>query len=125
MEAASARVRVEPGGVEIDVNRDETLFAAAHRVGLLWPTTCFGQAQCTQCHVRLVSGHEHQAVIGADEAPVVARLERFTGAARGTLRLACRLRLTGDMVVEHRGVDAGGADGRVSSPSDGCDRASG
>ena len=54
-------VRVEPDGHVIPVGEGESLIEAAWRQGYDWPTTCYGQARCTACHVEVVSGGEHAA----------------------------------------------------------------
>jgi 2Fe-2S ferredoxin len=93
-------VRVEPGGHVIPVAEDESLIEAAWRQGYDWPTTCYGQARCTACHVEIVSGGNHATAVTADEYEAL-RLVAHRGR---TLRLACRLRVTGDVVVHKRGV---------------------
>jgi 2Fe-2S ferredoxin len=93
-------VRVEPDGHVIPVSEGESLIEAAWRQGYDWPTTCYGQAQCTACHVEMVSGAEHTAPATEDEVEALGMV-----AHRGrVLRLACRLRVSGDVVVHKRGV---------------------
>ncbi len=96
-------VRVEPDGYVIPVSEGESLIEAAWRQGYHWPTTCFGQAQCTACHVEIVSGGENAAPTTTDEAEAL-RLIPHRGRV---LRLACRMRVTGDVVVHKRGVRRG------------------
>jgi 2Fe-2S ferredoxin len=104
---AMATVRVEPDGHDIAVDEDESLIEAAWRQGYNWPTTCFGQARCTACRVEVVSGEEHLTPPTGDEAEALAMIPH-----RGrSVRLACRLRATGDVVVSKHGVEA--PDGRV------------
>ena len=52
----TARVRVEPLGVEFELQPGETLMAAAQRSGYYWPTICKGNAQCNRCAVSVVDG---------------------------------------------------------------------
>ena len=95
-------VRVEPAGVEIEIRPGETLLDAAWREGYRWPTTCFGQARCTCCHVVVKAGDQNVLPISdSDERATVARLSRllYRGDARG-LRLACRMSVAGHAVVE-------------------------
>lgn len=93
-------VRVEPDGHVIPVSEGESLIEAAWRQGYDWPTTCFGQARCTACHVEILSGGDHAAPATTDEAEALRLVPR-----RGrVLRLACRMRVTGDVIVHKRGV---------------------
>ena len=99
------RVRVEPLGVEIEVHAGETLIEAAWRLGYHWPTSCYGQAQCTLCNVAVVAGDEHLSEIGEEEANALWDL--LSG--RGTRdvsrrRLACRAEVSGPVTVEKPGV---------------------
>jgi 2Fe-2S ferredoxin len=95
-------VRVEPDGITLTLNGGETLIEAAWRLGYEWPTTCYGRAECTACHVEIVAGSANASAIGEDEAAALAILP-----ARGRrLRLACRVRFEGDAVVHKRGVRA-------------------
>jgi 2Fe-2S ferredoxin len=96
-----AVVRVEPVGIELRVARNETLFDAAWRAGYRWPTICFGQAQCTACHVTLLAGGEHASPVAPPEQAALARLCRRLRRDDDTvLRLACQLRVSGDATVE-------------------------
>jgi 2Fe-2S ferredoxin len=95
-------VRVEPDTILIAMAPGETLIEAAWRLGYAWPTTCYGQAECTACHVEIISGAEHASAVGDDEAAALAVLGKV-GRSR---RLACRLQFSGDAVVRKRGVRA-------------------
>jgi ferredoxin, 2Fe-2S len=95
-------VRVEPGAIVLTVELGEALIEAAWRLGYTWPTTCYGRAECTACHVEIVEGAEHASAVADDEAAALALL----GARGRRLRLACRLRFDGDAVVRKRGVRA-------------------
>ena len=93
-------VLVEPEAIQLIVERGETLIEAAWRLGYVWPTTCYGRAECTACHVEIISGAEHASTVGEEEAAALALLR-----GRGRkLRLACRLEFDGDAVVRKRGV---------------------
>ncbi len=97
-------VRVEPLGVEIEVRPGETLIEAAWREGYHWPTVCFGQADCTVCHVVVLEGSDNLSAIASDEE---AALEVLSGHGRRNVtnhRLACRLEVHGPAVVRKRGV---------------------
>lgn len=101
-------IRVEPSGIEIALRRNETLLDAALRVGILWPTTCYGQATCTMCAVETVSGEEHLSERGTEETEAITQW--LSGRQdRARTRLACRLTATGPATVKKRGVRAGRA----------------
>lgn len=98
-------VRVEPLGADIALLPGESLAEAAWRLGYHWPTTCFGQAECMQCQVRVVGG-EH-LVAPADDDETAALETRLPAVLRRRpgVRLGCRLTVTADGVtVEKRGV---------------------
>jgi 2Fe-2S ferredoxin len=95
-------VSVRPWGIRFSVERGETVFDAAFREGWLWPTTCFGQAQCTRCHMKVLSGGGVLEPPTAVEAPIVERLLRVSHRKEPgvEIRLACQARPTGDVEVE-------------------------
>jgi 2Fe-2S ferredoxin len=96
------RVTVEPDRIVLPVAPDETLIEAAWRLGYTWPTTCYGRAECTACHVEIIAGAEHASAVEDDEAAALSLL----GTRGHRLRLACRLRFDGEAVVRKRGVRA-------------------
>ncbi|MGA5508206.1 2Fe-2S iron-sulfur cluster-binding protein [Streptomyces umbrinus] len=99
-----ARVRVEPGGIELSPRAGETVFQAALRAGLTWPTICYGQARCTACALRVTDGHLATDPPGPEEQGVLRQLaQRRRGSVRD-IRLACRLTVTGEVTVEKKGV---------------------
>jgi 2Fe-2S ferredoxin len=91
-------VRVEPQGIEIEVRPGETLIEAAWREGYDWPTVCYGQAQCTACHVRMLDGWEHVNPVQPEEEVTRRRLTRTPNLDE--IRLACRLEVSGPVRVE-------------------------
>lgn len=97
------RARIEPSGLQLDVEPGETLFDAAHRQGWWWPTVCGGNAQCTRCAMVVRAGVEHLAPIGKDEREGLERVLWRDGERPGE-RLACQARCHGDVVVEKKGV---------------------
>ena len=60
-------VRVEPSGFEFDVRPGESVAEAAWRLGYSWPTTCWGQAECMLCFVRVTAGELHTEPPDDDE----------------------------------------------------------
>ncbi len=102
-----ARVRVEPKGFVVEVQRGESLLAAAERSGFAWPTVCHGQADCTACYVEVIDGAGAFGAIEGLERDALERLpERRINPDR-SFRLACQIRPTGDAVVRKRGVRSG------------------
>ena len=100
-------VRVVPAGLELEVHDGESLLDAGFRVLGHWPTACYGQARCTLCHVRVLADLGPTAPPGPAEAALLARVARREhGGDTAGLRLACCLRVVGDLVVEHHGVSA-------------------
>ena len=99
-----AIVRVEPSGVEIDVEPAESVAEAAWRQDVAWPTKCFGQAECMVCFVRVVDGELSTEPPSDDELFAMRTL--LPRRLRTPLtRLACRLRITGNgVVLEKKGV---------------------
>ncbi len=97
-------VRIEPLGDEICLRSGEAVAEAAWRLGYHWPTTCFGQASCMACRVRILVGEEF--VVPADEEESEAMRARLPASARReATRLGCRLTVIADGVtVEKRGV---------------------
>ena len=97
-------VTVEPAGLTIEVAPGESLAQAAWRQGYQWPTTCWGEAQCMVCAVRVTTGEgAAEPATGEEEEAIAARMPHFRRQP-GT-RLACRLVVTGDgLVVEKAGV---------------------
>ena len=102
--ASSHVAHVVPADVDIEVLDSETLFDASWREGYDWPTVCVGQMLCTACHVIVKEGLENvRPVVEQQEASAIRRLARrsYKGDETG-LRLACQLRITGDVVVEQK-----------------------
>jgi len=98
-------VTIVPGDLKIDVAPGETLAQAAWRLGYHWPTTCWGEMQCTICAAVIRNG-EHAVVppTAVEETVMRERLPRFRQQP-GT-RLACQLIVTGEgLVVEKAGVN--------------------
>lgn len=75
---------------------------AAWRLGLYWPTICYGQAECAACHVVVLEGEANLSEVGAEEADAIRT--RVRPRDRRERRLACRMEVYGPVVVEKRGV---------------------
>lgn len=96
-------VRVEPAGLEVAVRPGETLFHAAQRLGIAWPTVCYGQARCTRCQVEVIEGNGRLGPVTEPEGPLLERIRLLHPQLRHP-RLACQLRVEGDVVVRQPGV---------------------
>ena len=98
-------VHVVPIGIDLELAPGETIIEAAWRHGYDWPTVCYGQAQCTACHVEVLSGEEHVTPIEAEERDALDHRLIVTGSTdRTRIRLACRASATGDVTVRKDGV---------------------
>jgi 2Fe-2S ferredoxin len=99
-----AVVRVEPAGYELEVQAGETLAEAAWRLGYYWPTSCWGQAECMLCHVRVIEGELRTEPPEAEELYQMETMMPSRVRSPVT-RLACRLLINGPgVVVEKKGV---------------------
>lgn len=99
-------VRVEPSGMEFEVGPKETVFSAAVRAGLHWPTICYGQVRCTACALRVIDGRQNTVEPTAEENALLRRMAESGGRRRPEreLRLACQLKLNGDITARKSGV---------------------
>ncbi|MDP3950419.1 2Fe-2S iron-sulfur cluster-binding protein [Microbacterium sp.] len=92
-------------GIELEVRKGESVAEAAWRLGYIWPTLCWGQADCVVCFTKIVGGEVCAQPMEEVESDAI----RFKMPPRlrtdRTVRLACQLKVTGDdLVVEKRGV---------------------
>ncbi|MFJ8001302.1 2Fe-2S iron-sulfur cluster-binding protein [Streptomyces sp. NPDC096310] len=101
-DAGSVTVTVEPKGVVVEVPPGLSVFEAAVRHGVRWPTTCEGMGTCHLCFMSVVDGAEH--LDAADEMESEGLAGIVDTANKGPLRLACQVRPAGDLVVFKRGV---------------------
>lgn len=97
-------VRVLPSDVVFAADDAETVLAAAVRHGYRWPSVCGGIAECTTCLVEVRSGEEHLSPRRPGEAEALRLRRGEDGAPPAHVRLACQARVSGDVVVEKRGV---------------------
>lgn len=98
-----SKVRVIPAGIEFDTLPDESIFAAATRLGFRWPTVCGGNGTCRACHLSVIEGADDLSPILKFEQE---GLDSLRGVVRdvGTVRLACQAKPVGDVVVKKLGV---------------------
>lgn len=97
----AGRIRVLPSDVSFEVADRESVYAAACRHGVRWPSICHGDAECGICYMVVREGSEHLSEKSKQESD---RLALGLKAKEPRARLACRTRLSGDVVVERRGV---------------------
>ena len=93
-------VRVEPLGVNLHLGPHQTVMGAAREGGYRWPTACQGKGICTLCHVSVEAGLENAV---PPERWEIEKL-RSVGLDPAVRRLACQLKVHGDLTVTKRGV---------------------
>ena len=98
----SGRVLVEPSGKEIAVDGGETVFAAALREGMRWPTICGGLGSCRTCFMVVLEGEEFCSPVESWEAEGLAELGALN--TSGPVRLACQTKVSGPVVVRKPGA---------------------
>ncbi len=95
------KITVDPAGAVIGVRPGEPVLSAAFREGYRWPSVCGGEAMCGTCFVKVTDGAEHTSPVGDAEQ---TRLKHIGRANDPSIRLACQLKLSGDVGVFKRGV---------------------
>ena len=98
-----SRVRIEPSGIELQVPTDCTIMQAARDQGYYWPNQCDMQCRCSNCFFRVLTGAEYLSAMGRAETRTLLE-QRGRRALEDPVRLACQVRLTGDVTIEKRGV---------------------
>jgi ferredoxin len=94
-------VTVLPTGLELDVAEGQTVMAAAHDAGYVWPTECEGAASCGLCVSIIREGVGNCGPMPDEERET---LQRAMGVVVDSRRLACRLTVTGPVTLTKRGV---------------------
>jgi 2Fe-2S ferredoxin len=92
------RVALEPAEYTFAAADGEALMHAAQRAGIKWPTVCGGNAQCGVCYVELLDRGSTTAPPLLAEEQMLAQLT-IKPVRSGQLRLACQLRVHGDLRV--------------------------
>lgn len=106
------RVRIQPADVELEVGDGESVAEAAWRQGYVWPTQCWGQAECMSCFTKILDGE--LSALPAEQFELDAKRLKMPGKLKSSplVRLACQLRCTGEgLVLEKHGF-------RVAEPED-------
>jgi ferredoxin len=94
---------VLPSGIDITVATGETVFEAASRQGVDWPTRCYGQAQCMLCALELEDVADGAVAPQGEEVDAIRRIQSLRGPGF-RCRLACRMRVSGAVTVRKDGV---------------------
>jgi 2Fe-2S ferredoxin len=99
------RVLILPSGIELEVAPGESVAEAAWRQGYVWPTQCWGQADCMTCFTKILDG-ELSAVPAAEFELDAVRLKMSDKMKSNPLvRLGCQLRVAGPgLVLQKAGV---------------------
>ena len=76
---------------------------AARQHGYFWPNQCNMECRCSNCFVLVEAGAEHLSPMGRAEHATLVE-QRGRRALDQPVRLACQSMVSGDVVVEKRGV---------------------
>jgi len=95
-------VRIEPLGLDLICQESETIIQCAWRNGLYWPTICGGVAECGACRCEVIEGHD--ALGDASRSEEIMMKMRPALFAKGIVRLACCLTISGPVTLRKEGV---------------------
>lgn len=101
MSQDSGRVTVLPSQVCFDVLEGETVFQAATRNGMRWPSICGGCCECGICYMVVEKG---AAALSEPLQEETARLAIGMKSGEPRARLACRTQVRGEVTVRRSGV---------------------
>ena len=96
-------VRVLPSQITFAVEPGTTVFEAAVKNGIWWPTICHGSVECASCHMEVIEGEERISPMEEKEQEVLDRVLGRDEPQRQE-RLACCAQITGDIIVRRRSV---------------------
>lgn len=91
-EVKTCKITLNNGKQTLEARQGMTLFAALRTKGILLPTGCGARGQCGQCKVTLTAGEAD--LFTDNEVRILTEDDRAAGK-----RLACQLRLIGDIEV--------------------------
>jgi ferredoxin len=97
----AGKIRVLPADLTFEVEPGESVFRAAQRQGVRWPSICNGDCECGICYMVVESGAECLSERGKVESD---RLSLGMKANEPRARLACRTQVSGEATVTRRGV---------------------
>ncbi len=89
------RVTFLPVNLSVELEPNETVFAAARRSQVGIATACAGKGTCGLCRVKIAGGEEHLPPISSVEKRHLGNTYFIT-----KLRLSCQLYPTGDVAIE-------------------------
>jgi ferredoxin len=89
------RVTFLPLNLSVELEPNESVFAAARRSKLHVSTACAGKGTCGLCRVKIAGGEQHLPPVSAVEKRHLGNTYFLT-----KLRLSCQLHPTGDIAVE-------------------------
>jgi 2Fe-2S ferredoxin len=96
------RVLIQPSGLEFEVGAGEAVAEAAWRQGIVWPTQCWGQADCMTCFARIVDGELSAEPAREFELEAIRFKMSDKMKSNPLVRLGCQLRVTGSGLVLHK-----------------------
>lgn len=100
-------VTVQPSGLRLEVGDDESVAEAAWRQGYVWPTQCWGQADCITCFTKIIDGELSARPAEQRERDAIRLKMSGRMKSSALVRLACQLKVTGDdLVLDKVGVRA-------------------
>jgi len=83
------------GDLVVDCAVGDSVFDAGARVSAGIETSCVGKGTCGLCRVRILAGAEHLPAFTDEERKHLGNVYHIT-----KVRLSCRCKVTGDVVVE-------------------------
>lgn len=89
------RVTFLPLNLSVELQPNESVFAAARRNQLGISTACAGKGTCGLCRIKIAGGEQHLPPINPVEKRHLGNTYFLT-----KLRLSCQLYPTGDIAVE-------------------------
>ena len=89
-------IHLKSDGQKIPVEKDQTVLEALIGAGIFLRTDCGGKGGCGKCRVKLAAGTPQNAA--APDESEVKILGKFDSS--NDVRLACRLRVSGDITLE-------------------------
>jgi ferredoxin len=94
-----ARVTFLPLNLAVELNPNESVFAAARRSNVGIATACAGKGTCGLCRVKIAAGEQHLGPVSPIEKRHLGNTYFLT-----KLRLSCQLFPTEDIAVELPGL---------------------
>lgn len=87
--------RVTIDGSVVECAEGTTLFEAGAKLAAGIETACVGKGTCGLCRVKVVAGAEHLSPYTDEERKHLGNVYHIT-----KVRLSCRTRVSGDVVIE-------------------------